>query len=64
MNNLQIENIVNVVTSFVQYIDDIYCEIIIKSICKKGKNKTCKYICMTTVFQYTFTLKILLNRVN
>ena len=39
MNNLQIENIVNVVTRFVQYIDDIYCEIIIKSICKKGKKQ-------------------------
>lgn len=53
MNNLEIENTANLVTSFVKYIDNIYFEIILKRICKKYRNKTCKYISMITVIQDT-----------
>ena len=53
INNLQIENTANVVISFAQYIDNIYCETILKRICKKDKNETCINICMITVFQHT-----------
>ena len=57
INNLQIENTANVVTSFAQYIDNIikYNNIIIilKRISKKDKNETCIYICTITVFQHT-----------